>query len=123
MEKDINLANAAVVAENPDTAFVVEGKRLHAVDERVADLKKENANPDQIISLMQEALQALVEFAQDKVESHFLDIDQPIQDQPQLIAKIEQIYTHLPHLDRQKLSSLIHHSQIAQTLKGARKSK
>ncbi len=111
-----HLFNAAVVGENPDTAFIVEGNHLHAVEQRVADQKRDQSNPDQIIPLMREALKALVQYSQGKVEGHFLEIDwddiaDQEDEQEQLVERIQQIFCHLPHHDRNELSSLIHHKQ------------
>ena len=118
MEKNENLFNAAEVGENPKTAFIAEGKRLHAVEKSVADQKKDKSDPKQVLPLMREALKALIQYAQGKVESHFLEVDwKTIQDKPdeveQLVRKTCTIYTHLPHHDRLELSSLIHHKQAA----------
>jgi hypothetical protein len=116
MENNGNLFNAAEVGENPETAFIAEGKRLHAVEPSVADQKKDKSDPKQVLPLMREALKALIQYAQGKVESHFLEIDwKMIQGKPdeqaQLVHKISNIYSHLPHQDRNELSSLIHHRQ------------
>lgn len=118
VENEVHLFNAAVVGENPDSAFIVEGDRLHAVDQRVADLKKDKSNPKQVLPLMKEGLKALAKFAKGKVEPHFVNIDfAAISGQPNeralLIGKIENIFLHLPHNERNKLSSLIHHRQAA----------
>lgn len=125
MEKNnnnMNLFNAAIVGENPEAGFLVEGKRLHATDPQVASLKKDKSKPELIIPLMQEALKDLVKFAQGKVPPHFLEIDWnaftgKANEQEQLIAKIEQIYTHLPHVERNKLSTLIHHATASKQKK------
>lgn len=116
MENNINLANAAVVGENPEEGFIVEGKRLHAVDKAVAALKKQNNTPKQIVPLIKDALNALITYAKDKVEPHFLEnarkvLSEKSEDQSALIANIEQIYIHLQHHDRNSLSTLIHHPQ------------
>jgi hypothetical protein len=116
MENQDSLFNAAEVGENPDTAFLVEGKRLHAVEQSVADQKKDKSDPTLVLPLMREALKALIQFSQGNVESHFLEIDWKMMqgkpdEQAQLIHKIHNIYTHLPHHDRNELSSLIHHKQ------------
>ncbi|MBA3721788.1 MAG: hypothetical protein H0W88_05245 [Parachlamydiaceae bacterium] len=116
MENNINLMNAVIVGENPEGSFIVEGSRLHAVDRRVAALEKDKSNPKLIIPLMREGLKALITHATGKIESHFLDVnwkiitDQP-KEQEQLKDKIEHIYTHLSHHDRNELSSLVHHRQ------------
>lgn len=123
MENNENLFNAAVVGENPDTAFIVEGNHLHAVEQRIADQKKEQSSPQKVVPLMREALKALIKFAEGKVEAHFLEIDwsgisnQPTE-QEQLVHKIENIFTHLPHHDRNYLSSLIHHKQGTSSRRG-----
>ena len=116
MENNEHLFNAAEVGENPETAFIVEGKRLHAVEQSVADQKKDKSDPKQVLPLMRDALKALIQYSQGKVESHFLEVDwkmiQGKQDeQMQLAHKIYSIYSHLPHHDRNELSSLIHHKQ------------
>jgi hypothetical protein len=66
---------------------------------------------------MRDALKALIQFAQGKVESHFLEVDwKMIQGKPDeralLVHKIYTIYSHLPHHDRNELSSRIHHKQV-----------
>lgn len=114
MKNNAGLFNATVIGENPGTAFIVEGVHLHAVEQRIAEQKKDQSNPKKIIPLMREALKALAQFAEGKVESHFLDIDwsgmaNQSDEQEQLVQKIEQIFSHLPHHDRNYLSSLIHH--------------
>ena len=63
---------------------------------------------------MRDALKALISFSEGKVEPHFLEIDwdsltDDLDEQSQLIHKIHNIYTHLPHHERNELSSLIHH--------------
>lgn len=114
MEKNEHLFNAAEIGENPDTAFIIEGKRLHAVEKSVADQKKDKSDPKLVLPLIRDSLKALIQYAQGKVESHFLEIDwKMIQGKPdeqaQLIHKIHNIYSHLPHHDRNELSSLVHH--------------
>jgi hypothetical protein len=116
MKNNGGLFNAAEIGENPDTAFNVEGNHLHAVDQSIADRQKDKSDPRQVLPLMREALKALIQYAQGKVESHFLEIDWKIiegkeDEQKQLIHKIQNIYTHLPHHDRNELSSLVHHKQ------------
>ncbi len=112
---DINLFNAAVVGENPDAAFFVEGEHLHAADARVVSLKKEKSKPELTLPLLRNALKALIKFAEGKVENHFLEVDWKgiagKDEQPALISKIDHIYSHLPHQERKQLSSLIHHSK------------
>jgi hypothetical protein len=114
MQFDENLFNAAIVGENPEMAFIVEGKRLHAVEKRVALREQAKSNLQLVLPLMRNALQALVEFAKAKVPSQFTSFDlKEISLQPteydQLIEKMRNIYSHLPHTDRRDLSSLIHH--------------
>lgn len=113
MENNINLYNAAVVGENPKAAYLVEGDRLHAVEQSVADLKKDQSNPEKTLPLIREGLKALITFAKGKAEPHFLEVDWTAiagkNEQAQLIDKINHIYSHLPHHDRNTLSTLIHH--------------
>src|SRR5262249_11728968 len=116
MENNQNLFNAAEVGENPDTAFIVEGGRLHAVEQRIGDQKKDKSDPKKVVPLMREALKALIQYAQGKVGAHFLEVDwKMLQDKPdeqsQLVHKIHNICSHLPHHNRNELSSLIHHKQ------------
>lgn len=116
MENHDNLFNAAVVGENSDSAFLVEGNRLHAVEKSIAEQKKDKSDPKKVIPLLRDALKSLIGFAKNKVEDHFLEVDwKAISDKPneqaQLVSKIEHIYSHLHHHDRNELSSLIHHKQ------------
>lgn len=116
MENHDHLFNAAEVGENPETAFIVEGKHLHAVEHSIAAQKKERSDPKLVLPLMRDALKALIQYAQGKVEAHFLDVDWKMiqgksDEQAQLIHKIQNIYSHLPHHERNELSSLIHHKQ------------
>ena len=109
-----NLFNAAVIGENPQAAFIADGKRLHAVEQHIADLKKDQSKLEIILPLMRDALNALLEFSKEKLPRSFTEFDQKsISLQPnekdQLIEKIVNIYTHLHHHDRNELSSLIHH--------------
>jgi hypothetical protein len=118
MENNANLFNAAVIGENSESAFLVDGNHLHAVEKSVADQKKEKSNPKQTVPLIREALKALIKFSQGKVESHFFDVDwKAIANQRNeeefLVEKIHSIYSHLPHHDRIELSSHIHHKQSA----------
>lgn len=118
MENHANLFNAAEVGENPETAFIVEGKHLHAVEQRVADQKKDKSDPKLVLPLMRDALKALIQHAQGKVASHFLEVDWKMMqnksdEQAQLIHHIYNIYSHLPHHDRNELSSLVHHKQAS----------
>lgn len=116
MENNIPLFNAAVIGENPNTAFIIEGKRLHAVEQSVANLEKGKSDPKLILPLIRDALKALIKFAEGKVEGHFLECDwQSISGKPNeqivLVKSIHEIYSHLPHVERNNLSSLIHHKQ------------
>lgn len=118
MENDENLFNAAIVGENPNTAFLVEGNRLHAVEHSIAAQKKDKSDPKKVVPLIRNALKALIAYATGKVEGHFLEIDwKTLTDKPneqaQLVLKIHQIYTHLPHHDHNELCSMIHHKQPA----------
>lgn len=114
MENNDNLFNAAVVGENPDTAFIVEGNHLHAIEQSIANQRKDKSDPKKVVPMLRDALKALIAFAQGKVEGHFLEVDwnelsgKP-NEQAQLIQKITHIYSHLPHHDRNDLSSMIHH--------------
>lgn len=108
MEFNQDLYNAAVVGENPEAAFLVEGKKLHAVEKSIAALKK--SNPEAAIPLMQSALKALIKFANEKtVEIDLKSVSLKSTELQQLVDKILQIYQHLHHHDRNDLSSLIHH--------------
>ncbi|CUI16323.1 hypothetical protein PNK_0697 [Candidatus Protochlamydia naegleriophila] len=115
MENNENLFNAAVIGENPETAFIIlEGNRLHAVEQSVADLKQDERDPEQLLILTRNGLNALIEFAQGKIEPHFLEIDwdelsSQDDEQAHLIRKIHNIFSHLPHHFRNELSALIHH--------------
>jgi hypothetical protein len=114
MKFDQNLFNAAVIGENPDEAFIAEGKQLHAVEQHVAELKKEKSDPKVVLPLMREALKALLTFAEGKVPAAYTDqstkaISLKPSEHEQLVEKILTLYTHLPHHDRNELSSLIHH--------------
>jgi hypothetical protein len=116
MANNDHLFNAVVIGENPNTAFIVENNRLHAVEKSIADQKKDKSNPKVVLPLMREALKALIKFSEGKIEGHFLSIDwKEITGKPNeqqlLIQKIDHIFSHLPHQDRQELSSLIHHKQ------------
>ncbi len=121
MKNDVNLFNAVIVGENgenPDLVFfVVEGNRLHAVDRQVANLKKGQSKPEQILPLMREALKALIAYSDEKVEPHILDVDWATfsgpNEQTLLVGKIEHIFRHLHHNYRNELSSMIHHKQSA----------
>ena len=118
MGNNENLLNAAVVGENPDTAFLVEGNRLHAVEKSIADQKKDKSDPKKVIPLLRNALKAIIAYASGKVEGHFLEVDwKALTDKPneqsQLMTKIHNIYSHLPHHDHNELCSLIHHKQTA----------
>lgn len=112
MEFNGNLYNAAVIGENPEAAFIVEGQHLHAVEKHIAEKKKEKSNPKLVLPLMRDALKALVKFAEGKVSTTFTEmISLKPNEQDQIVEKIEHIYKHLPHHDRNELSSLIHHKQ------------
>lgn len=117
-KNNVNLFNAVVVGENPESAFIVEGNRLHAIEQSIAALKKDKSDPKQVIPLMRDALKALIQHAEGKVPAHFTNIDlkefsEKADEEAQLIKKIENIFTHLPHTDRNQLSSMIHHKQSA----------
>ena len=75
MENNNDLFNAAVVGENPDTAFIVEGNRLHAVEKRIAEQRKDKSDPKKVIPLLRSALKTLIGYSEGKVEGHFLDFD------------------------------------------------
>lgn len=116
MKNNENLFNAAIVGENPNTAFIVEGSRLHAIEQSIANQKKDKSDPKKVLPLMREALEALVGFAEGKIADHFLEVDwdgliNKPKEQSLLIERIHSIYSHLPHHDRNELSSLIHHKQ------------
>lgn len=118
MKNNDGLFNAAEIGENPSTAFIVEGNHLHAVEQSVADYQKDKCDPKKVLPLIREALKALIQHAKGKVEAHFLEVDWKMiegkaDEQKQLIHHIENIYTHLPHHDRNELSSLIHHKQAS----------
>jgi hypothetical protein len=112
MENDVNLFNAAVIGENPEEAFVVLDGHLHAVDRRVAALKAEKSDPAKVLPLVRGALKALIEFAGETVEPHFLNVDWNVtsNNQQMLISKLTNIYMHLPRYERNKLVSMIHHA-------------
>lgn len=119
MSDNINLENAVEIAENAETAFIVEGKRLHAVDPRVANLKKEKCKPEQLMPMMFEALNALIVFAEGKVPPHFIEIAKKVaaektSSQLAVVSGVLQIYSHLHHQDRNKLSGLVHHAHQTQ---------
>lgn len=115
MEFNNNLFNAAVIAENGEMSFIAEGNHLHAVDEHVAIFKKDKSDPAIVLPLMREGYKALLDFAQGKVPAAFTSNEHTISLKPeeydQLIEKIVNLYTHLPHKDRLYLSSMIHHAQ------------
>lgn len=111
----LDLDNAVVIAENPETAFIVESNRLHAVDQRVSE-QREDHNPEHILPLMKKALQALINYAEHKVPPHFVEmgkelVNQSKADESEFVEKIRQIYSHLPRHARNELSSLVHHKQ------------
>lgn len=113
---ETNLCNAVVIAENPEMYFIVEGNRLHAVEELVSELKMEESKDEIVLPKMRDALTAISKFAQGKVYDHFIDEEKNISLKPtereQIIEKILNIYSHLPHHDKIHLSSLVHHKQI-----------
>ena len=59
------LFNAAEIGENPDTAFIIEGSHLHAVEQSIADSQPEKSNPKFILPLIRDALKALIQYAHD----------------------------------------------------------
>lgn len=96
--------------------FLVENGRLHAVDQVIANLRKDKADPKQVLNLLQNALSELISFAKGKIPPHFIEmgetaLSENTNDQSILTSRIEQIFTHLPHHDRIQLSTLIHHAQ------------
>lgn len=116
MENHNHLFNAAVVGENSASAFIIEGNRLHAVEKSIADQKKDKSDPKKVIPLLRSALNEIIAFGRGKVEEHFLDVDfKSLEGKPNeqalLVSKIVHIFSHLPHNDRNELSSLIHHKQ------------
>lgn len=117
--KSDDLHNAAVIAENhEDVAFLAEGNLLHAVEKHVADLQSEKNQPELVLPLMRKALQALLKYAAGKVPPPVTYVDLHLislkpDEQDQLIEKIVKIYSHLPRFERNELSSLIHHKQLA----------
>lgn len=117
MDYNKDLFNAAVIAENSEMGFLVDEGRLHPVEQSIADLKKDQCKPEKVLPLMRSALNQLVKFANGKAPSHFTDMEKNISLKPnerdQIIEKILNIYTHLPHHCRNELSALIHHKQIA----------
>lgn len=120
MEFDKNLYNAAVVGENgemPDVAFIVEAGCLHAVEQRIADQKKEKSKSELVLPLMRDALNALVAFSKrnaydPSTDRGLKEISLKPNERDQLIEKIKEIYVHLSHQDRNQLSSLIHHKAM-----------
>lgn len=114
MENNIALFNAAVIGENPESAFIIDDNHLHAVDSRVAQEQKEKNNPKKILTSMRDALKALIHYSSGIVESHFLEIDwkrleEGKNEEAEIRHLILNIYTHLPHHLRNELSTLIHH--------------
>lgn len=111
MNHDENLFNAVMIAENPESAFLVEGNRLHAVEQHIAERKKEKSNPNLVLPLMRNALQALVKYTQDNVSPSSGEVIVSLQanEHDQLVEKIKHIFDHLPKHIRNDLSSLIHH--------------
>lgn len=118
MENNDNLFNAAEMGENPATAFIVEGKHLHAVELSVANQKKDKSDPLVVLPLMREALKALIKFGSGKVEAHFLDVDWKslegsADEHEKIVHHVQEIYSHLHHRDRNELSTLIHHRKAS----------
>lgn len=119
MEFNVNLYNAAVIGENcdnPGVAFIAEGKQLHAVEQVIADQKKDKSAPAVVLPLMREALKSLLQFAQRNVPAANADIglkgiSLKEDEREQLIEKIKNLYGHLSHQDRNGLSSQIHHKK------------
>src|SRR5690242_1853140 len=119
MEFNVHLYNAAVIGENgnnPDVAFIVDGKQLHAVEQFIADQKKDKSTPALVLPLMREAMKSLLQFSQRNVPAAKADVGQKgislkEDEREQLIEKIINIYVHLSHQDRNDLSSLIHHKK------------
>ena len=77
----------------------------------VANHRQKQSDPKVVLPVMIDALQALVDFATGKVESHFLDIDFNYlieADEKVTIDKVIHIYRHLPHSARNELSSCVH---------------
>lgn len=115
MENNVNLFNATVIGENPETALIIlEGNRLHAVEQSVANLKQDESDPEKLLILTRDALKALIAFAQGKIEAHFLEVDwddlsSQEDEQARLISKTHDIFFHLPHHFRNELSALVHH--------------
>lgn len=111
MDFDKDLYNATVIAENPEMVFLVEGDHLHPVEPSVGKLK--HASLETVLPLMRNALKKLAIFAQGKVPPHFTDMEKNVSlkahEKDQIIEKIGNIYHHLPHHDRNDLSTLIHH--------------
>src|SRR5437870_4154125 len=103
MEFDVNLYNAAVIGENgemPGVAFIVEANRLHAVEQHIANQKKEKSDSKLVLPLMREALNALLKFAQRNAHQPIAnrdlkDVSLKADERDQLIEKIKNIYVHL----------------------------
>ncbi len=121
MNSSDDLYNAAVIGENgnnPDVTFIAEGKRLHAVEEHIAKLKKDKADPKLVLPLMRNAYKVILDFARRTMPETFDEIElkeislKP-EEKDQLIEKIQHIYQHLHHRDRNELSSLIHHKHYS----------
>lgn len=117
MKEQADLFNAAVVGENPEMAFtVLEGDHLHAIEPSIAEQKGGQIDAAKVTSLLRGAFKALSQFAEGKVEAQLLEIDwEGLAERPgereELISKIRHVFVHLPHHDRNTLSSLIHHRQ------------
>lgn len=124
MEFDQDLYNAAVIGENATAAFIVEGNHLHAVEVHIAELQKEKSNPKLVLPLMRKALKALQKFADRRgtrpaANEDLKSVSLKPNELEQLVDKITHAYNQLPHQDRNELSSLIHHKQMA-THRGSR---
>lgn len=117
MKFNVQLFNAAVVGENDDDiAYIIENDRLHAVEPHIAELKKNLSSPELILPALRDALKALVKFSKGKVEAHLLEMAPTTSakqnnERALLVSMIKHIFKHLPHHDRNDLSSLIHHKQ------------
>ena len=112
MGVNIHLRNAAVICENPDVVLLAEGDHLHAVESRIAELKKDKCMPAALIPLMRNAHTALVQFTTGIVDAQILDaVSLKANEMEQLKEKIRNIYAHLPHHVKNQLCSMIHHKQ------------
>lgn len=110
MQFNDDLFNAVVIGENPESAFIVEGNHLHAVESPIAELKKDKSNLEIVLPLMRNAFEAILRYAQGKVPSRFTNmISLKENERDQLIEKIVNVYTHLHRDERNELSSMVHH--------------